>query len=190
MRSIERLVVGVRISLLVTLFTLSAQRPHGAQAQFLNLQDVIAANERAIAQSEAWAPNCRDGLVRREIYDTAAMARSLLENMKVYQGSVSAADLISPITTMINQLTQAIQSCIKIMAEDTAIHTRCNTPIHIGMTASKVLKSDWCEPSHINKTITSGHTYEQWVYEGARISNEHEGYLYFEDSVLTAIQTK
>jgi hypothetical protein len=76
------------------------------------------------------------------------------------------------------------------MLENAAIHSRCHTPIRIGMAASEVLTSDWRQPSHIKTTTTKSHTYEQWIYEGARSSNEHEGNLYFEDGVLTTIQTK
>lgn len=52
-----------------------------------------------------------------------------------------------------------------------------------GMTRAQVLASSWGRPSSVNKTIRSnGNVHEQWVYGGAN-------YLYFDNGVLTTIQT-
>jgi hypothetical protein len=54
--------------------------------------------------------------------------------------------------------------------------------VHIGMTQREVTESSWGFPEHVNKTIYSFGTHEQWVYPGSQ-------YLYFENGVLTSIQT-
>jgi hypothetical protein len=52
----------------------------------------------------------------------------------------------------------------------------------IGMTAEQVRDgTSWGRPDHINRTITAHGISEQWVYGG--------GYLYFNNGVLTAMQT-
>jgi hypothetical protein len=51
----------------------------------------------------------------------------------------------------------------------------------IGMTAEQV-KRLWGPPNHINRTATSSLVREQWVYD--------DGYLYFDDNRLIAIQTR
>jgi hypothetical protein len=51
--------------------------------------------------------------------------------------------------------------------------------VQIGMT-KEMCKLSWGNPKSVNETITAGKTSEQWVYE--------KNYLYFENSVLTAIQ--
>lgn len=55
--------------------------------------------------------------------------------------------------------------------------------VEIGMTKQQVLASSWGRPQHVNQTITSSGTREQWIYgDGA-------GYLYFDGNLLTGIQT-
>lgn len=54
--------------------------------------------------------------------------------------------------------------------------------VTIGMTQQQVLASNWGTPQRINTTTTKRGEREQWVY-GSR------SYLYFENGVLTAIQT-
>ncbi|MGE8036354.1 hypothetical protein [Lysinibacillus sp. NPDC093692] len=54
--------------------------------------------------------------------------------------------------------------------------------IYIGMTKEQVLNTNWGEPDDINRTITSNHTSEQWVY------SDYGKYLYFEDGILVTIQ--
>jgi hypothetical protein len=52
----------------------------------------------------------------------------------------------------------------------------------IGMTAEEVNDgTSWGRPNHINRTITANGISEQWVYGG--------GYLYFNNGILTAMQT-
>lgn len=53
--------------------------------------------------------------------------------------------------------------------------------VHVGMTKAEVLRSSWGRPRAINRTITSGHVSEQWVYGG-------NNYLYFDNGILTGIQ--
>jgi hypothetical protein len=55
--------------------------------------------------------------------------------------------------------------------------------VSIGMTQERVLQSSWGRPEHINRSDYSFGTKEQWVY-----GNGH--YLYFENGVLTSIQTR
>lgn len=52
----------------------------------------------------------------------------------------------------------------------------------LGMTVEQVLLSTWGKPKKINETITGGGHHEQWVYPG-------DQYLYFENGILTSIQT-
>jgi hypothetical protein len=150
----------------------------------------IASAEAAVAQAEAAAPKCSDRFVRLQIENDAANLRVLLQSARFHQNDAAAAASIYSLNPMLESLVRDLQSCLKVDNENAAIHARCHGPLRIGMTASEVLKSEWCEPSHINTTKTAGRIYEQWIYEGARISNEHEGYLYLEDGILTAIQTR
>lgn len=52
--------------------------------------------------------------------------------------------------------------------------------VSVGMSQQDALDSMWGKPRKVNRTTTSMHTREQWVYDG--------GYLYFTDGVLTSIQ--
>jgi hypothetical protein len=54
--------------------------------------------------------------------------------------------------------------------------------VRIGMTKQEVLDSNWGQPKSINKTITKNSEHEQWVYD-------NYNYLYFDDGILTSIQT-
>jgi hypothetical protein len=60
----------------------------------------------------------------------------------------------------------------------------------IGMTEWEVVASTtWCLPSHINETETAGHIRRQLVYRSnVAGSGGHDGYLYFENGRLVAIQ--
>ena len=53
----------------------------------------------------------------------------------------------------------------------------------IGMSPDDVLASAWGKPDKINRSTNKYGTSEQWVYR-----NRVEGYLYFDNDVLTAIQ--
>jgi hypothetical protein len=66
---------------------------------------------------------------------------------------------------------------------DTSSHCGHSGGISIGMSKEQVLCSVWGKPSSINKTTTVHGVHEQWVYD-----RFHNGYLYFENDVLTAIQ--
>lgn len=54
--------------------------------------------------------------------------------------------------------------------------------VSIGMTQEQVKSSSWGEPKKINTTQSKYGVSEQWVYEGGN-------YLYFDDGILTTIQT-
>lgn len=54
--------------------------------------------------------------------------------------------------------------------------------VRVGMTQAEAMGSNWGKPKRINTTITAAGKHEQWVYGGAN-------YLYFENGILTAIQT-
>jgi hypothetical protein len=54
--------------------------------------------------------------------------------------------------------------------------------VNVGMTEEQVLGSNWGRPMSRNTTITALGRHEQWVYGG-------NNYLYFENGVLTSIQT-
>lgn len=56
--------------------------------------------------------------------------------------------------------------------------------VHIGMTAAQA-RAGWGAPSSINRSTYSFGVHEQWVYGEYGGS----GYLYFEDGVLTSMQT-
>jgi Na+-transporting NADH:ubiquinone oxidoreductase subunit NqrC len=55
-------------------------------------------------------------------------------------------------------------------------------PAKIGMSKDGVLSSNWGKPIQVNTTTTADGVREQWVYGGRQ-------YLYFENGVLTSIQT-
>ncbi|MFS0883418.1 hypothetical protein [Metabacillus niabensis] len=54
--------------------------------------------------------------------------------------------------------------------------------VTIGMTKEEVLTKGWGKPEDINRTVTKYGTSEQWIYS-------NYNYLYFEDGILTSIQT-
>jgi hypothetical protein len=57
----------------------------------------------------------------------------------------------------------------------------CGTgPARIGMTTTEAINTEWCFPDKKNTTEITGHLNEQWVYPN--------GYLYFDNGRLTAIQ--
>ena len=80
--------------------------------------------------------------------------------------------------------------CAKMIADDFAqmqkrakAEQAARPGAKLGMTREEVrMKSSWGAPLKINQTITKNGVSEQWVYEGSQ-------YLYFEDGILTAIQT-
>lgn len=55
-------------------------------------------------------------------------------------------------------------------------------PPRIGMTELEVYESTWGSPKHKNTTETKYGKHEQWVYDN--------GYIYFDDGIVTAIQKK
>lgn len=150
----------------------------------------IVVAERTIALAKLAAPKCTDEFTRGLINSGIARTNLLLENAKSHQEDAAKEMSIASLINSIGSMGNDAESCSKIMLENRSIKARCNNPIRIGMTKAEVLTSDWCEPSHVNTTITRGHKFEQWLYEGARISNEHDGYLYFQDGVLTVIETR
>lgn len=59
---------------------------------------------------------------------------------------------------------------------------RAKGGVSVGMTNAQVLASNWGKPESINRTTFASGEHEQWVYAGFQ-------YLYFEDGVVTAIQS-
>jgi hypothetical protein len=55
--------------------------------------------------------------------------------------------------------------------------------VRLGMSPEDVLASSWGKPDKINRTTRASGTSEQWVYR-----ERGEGYLYFDNNVLTSIQ--
>jgi hypothetical protein len=55
--------------------------------------------------------------------------------------------------------------------------------VRLGMSPQDVLDSSWGKPDKINRTTRASGTSEQWVYR-----NRVEGYLYFDNDVLTSVQ--
>lgn len=55
--------------------------------------------------------------------------------------------------------------------------------VSLGMPQEEVLMSSWGKPERINVTTTASRRREQWVYGSGN-------YLYFEDGVLTSVQTR
>jgi hypothetical protein len=55
--------------------------------------------------------------------------------------------------------------------------------VRLGMSPEDVLASSWGMPDKINRTTRASGTSEQWVYR-----ERGEGYLYFDNDVLTSIQ--
>ncbi len=62
------------------------------------------------------------------------------------------------------------------------LQEKASRGVTIGMTKDDVLLSSWGAPSNINKTVNANGTSEQWVYD-------NYNYLYFENGILTSIQT-
>jgi hypothetical protein len=84
-----------------------------------------------------------------------------------------------------------IDSCSRAAKNFSEFRSRCHGEAVIGMAAEQVRRTLWCEPTHVNRTITAGHYQEQWVYipsEPIRGFTQPAGYLYFTDGILTAIQ--
>lgn len=68
----------------------------------------------------------------------------------------------------------------KIMAEK--IEREKKPGVIIGMTTNQVInETSWGTPHEVNRTTTSTHVFEQWVYSPG-------GYLYFTNGILTTIQ--
>lgn len=57
----------------------------------------------------------------------------------------------------------------------------------IGMTANEVLASSWGNPDDINRTTTAYGVREQWCYTSGY---GKQGYIYFEDGIVTTIQER
>lgn len=55
-----------------------------------------------------------------------------------------------------------------------------NHQVRVGMTDDEA-RMAWGDPDHVNTTVLSGRTLEQWVYSVDR-------YLYLENGVITAVQ--
>lgn len=65
----------------------------------------------------------------------------------------------------------------------------------VGMAKDRVEKSRWCFPTHRQVTTTAYGTSEQWSYEkreDGKTGQKYgpEGFLYFENGILTAIQRR
>jgi hypothetical protein len=62
----------------------------------------------------------------------------------------------------------------------------------IGTTENEAVGTSWCYPIKTNETISAGHVRRQFVYHakhlGEQWANGREGYLYFENGRLVAIQ--
>lgn len=54
--------------------------------------------------------------------------------------------------------------------------------VRIGMSQQQVVESNWGRPESVNRSIYASGVHEQWVYPGFQ-------YLYFDNGVLTSIQT-
>jgi hypothetical protein len=52
-----------------------------------------------------------------------------------------------------------------------------------GMSAAQVISTCWGKPQSVNRTQTGNHIHDQFVY------TSHDAYLYFDDGILTSIQT-
>lgn len=71
-------------------------------------------------------------------------------------------------------------SYLKNKYGETAYNLISNKKVKIGMTKEACLES-WGKPIHINNTINSQGTWEQWVYNSGN-------YLYFKNGILESIQ--
>lgn len=83
----------------------------------------------------------------------------------------------------LNEITATGRDKLSEIAQAKARVTRKREGVRIGMTKEEVIGSSWGRPDHINTTTTASGSHEQWVYD-----RYHNGYLYFQDGVLTAIQ--
>lgn len=80
---------------------------------------------------------------------------------------------------------QAIDLIAKADREDAAAAAakKRKEGVSVGMSKEDVLGSSWGKPDKINSSHYAHGTHEQWVYR-----SRGQGYLYFENGVLTSIQ--
>jgi hypothetical protein len=80
------------------------------------------------------------------------------------------------------------QVAIKVWAACAGHHDK----LQIGMTEDEAMGTDWCFPFSAHETITAGHVRRQLVYHteigGEQWGNGDEGFLYFDDGRLVAIE--
>ncbi len=59
----------------------------------------------------------------------------------------------------------------------------------IGMTSKQVINdTSWGAPTRVNRTTTASGVREQWIYDHCGYDRCYNGYLYFTNGILTAIQ--
>jgi pyruvate/2-oxoglutarate dehydrogenase complex dihydrolipoamide acyltransferase (E2) component len=136
-------------------------------------------SEAALSQAESVADQCPLDSQRVNVHSWVSAAR-----LNMQSNPNQAAFYMNMITKQLNECASLAQS-VKSQNE------RCRGGVRIGMTSEEIRRSAWCEPTHINTTITAGHRQEQWVYEpSVKIIGDFQprGYLYLTDDVLTAIQ--
>jgi hypothetical protein len=149
-----------------------------------NLNASRAQTAQLIAQAEGIINSCRDIKIRGTVTMLLNMAKSDLAS----QQDGPAADLTFKASTL-------TKNCIELMLQLQKHEQTCKAPARIGMTAEQLKGTIWCEPSHVNRTITEGHVNEQWIYDSNDVGpiegfSPPRGYLYLTDGVLTAIQER
>lgn len=77
---------------------------------------------------------------------------------------------------------EALDSARRVAAEKADRARRKHEGVRIGMTEQQVLESNWGRPESVNRSIYATGVHEQWVYPGYQ-------YLYFDNGILTSIQT-
>lgn len=134
----------------------------------------------------AGPPPCSTGLAEQ-----MASAKQLLAAKK----PTAAFDLLLPCSEahrsgpdaaayqkIMDQWQQAVAAQVK-RDEQADRDRKKREGVSLGMSPQDVLDSSWGKPDKINRTIRASGTREQWVYR-----ERGEGYLYFENNVLTSIQ--
>ena len=151
------------------LASLAKQRIDTAESAFSQL---VRERERD-QQDLQRCPKCK-GLI--DIKEAARQRQEELLNKMITEGTSELETLNPKCQAEKDQQEAEVQA-----ARAAAAALAAKPGARIGMTMKQVLNgTNWGKPDKINRTITAKTVTEQWVYEN--------GYLYFTNGFLTAIQ--
>lgn len=166
------------------------------QTQLVEFQRLLTTDPREAADL---IKPCASVLEDAELISAVKTAQIALHNRAISHQSASTRERIALIDEFAKQYpTEAKQyeslrarlDALAKMEEDQRarkaqqreLARRKSEGVSIGMTQEEVIQSNWGRPEHVNRTVHSFGTHEQWVYGGGN-------YLYFEGGRLTSMQT-